>query len=72
MPTWSRVTLLVTVATVLLAGCGVSIPTDPEGTLEPSVTQLEEARRRCAELDWKLHDVVIIPVPELPVPIGQG
>ena len=34
MPTWSRVTLLVTVVTVLLAGCGVSIPTDPEGTLE--------------------------------------
>ena len=29
-----RVTLLVTVVTALLAGCGVSIPTDPEGTLE--------------------------------------
>ena len=34
MPTWSRVTLLVTVVTALFAGCGVTIPTDPEGTLE--------------------------------------
>jgi polar amino acid transport system substrate-binding protein len=29
-----RVTLLVTVVAALLAGCGVTIPTDPEGTLE--------------------------------------
>jgi polar amino acid transport system substrate-binding protein len=29
-----RVILLVTVVTGLLAACGVSIPTDPEGTLE--------------------------------------
>ena len=44
----------------------------PQAGQEPSVSQLEDARRGCAELDWKLHDVVIIPVPELPVPIGQG
>ena len=34
MPRWWRVTLLVTVVTALFAGCGVTIPTDPEGTLE--------------------------------------
>jgi divalent metal cation (Fe/Co/Zn/Cd) transporter len=43
----------------------------PKAGREPSVSQLDEARRSCAELDWKLHDVVIIPVPELPLPIGQ-
>ena len=43
----------------------------PKAGREPSLSQLEDARRGCAELDWKLHDVVIIPVPELPVPIGQ-
>lgn len=29
-----RVTLLATVVAALLAGCGVTVPTDPEGTLE--------------------------------------
>jgi cation diffusion facilitator family transporter len=43
----------------------------PKAGREPSVSQLDEARRGCADLDWKLHDVVIIPVPELPLPIGQ-
>ena len=38
---------------------------------EPSVNQLDDARRGIADLDWKLHDVVIIPVPKLPVPIGE-
>jgi cation diffusion facilitator family transporter len=42
----------------------------PKAGREPSVDQLEDARRGCVELDWRLHDVVIIPVPELPVPIG--
>jgi divalent metal cation (Fe/Co/Zn/Cd) transporter len=42
----------------------------PKAGREPSVDQLEEARLGCVELDWRLHDVVIIPVPELPVPIG--
>ena len=36
-----------------------------------TVSQLEDARRGIADLDWKLHDVVIIPVPKLPVPIGE-
>jgi cation diffusion facilitator family transporter len=42
----------------------------PKAGRQPSVDQLEEARLGCVELDWRLHDVVIIPVPELPVPIG--
>ena len=42
----------------------------PKAGREPSVDQLEEARLGCVELDWRLHDVVIIPVPELPVPVG--
>jgi hypothetical protein len=31
---WRGTLLLVTVVAVLVAGCGVTIPTDPEGTLE--------------------------------------
>jgi divalent metal cation (Fe/Co/Zn/Cd) transporter len=44
----------------------------PKPGQDPSVAQLNEAREHCAALDWRLHDVVIIPVPELPVHIGQG
>jgi cation diffusion facilitator family transporter len=43
----------------------------PKAGSEPSVDQLDAARRGCAGLDWKLHDLVIIPVPRLPVPLGQ-
>jgi len=31
-----------------------------------SVADLEAARDSCRELDWKIHDVVIVPVSELP------
>ncbi|HYI58630.1 MAG TPA: cation transporter [Microlunatus sp.] len=31
----------------------------------PTVAMLEEARRRCIALDWRLEDVVVIPVDEL-------
>jgi cation diffusion facilitator family transporter len=44
----------------------------PKPGREPSVDQLEEARRGCAALDWRLHDLVIIPVPKLPIPVGPG
>lgn len=37
----------------------------PEGRA-PSLTELEEARSTCADMDWKLHDLVIIPVGEMP------
>jgi cation diffusion facilitator family transporter len=44
----------------------------PRDGHEPSVVELEETRRGCSELDWRLHDVVVVPVPELPVEIGQN
>lgn len=37
----------------------------PEGR-EPTLAELEEARSTCADMDWKLHDFVIIPVSEMP------
>lgn len=37
----------------------------PEGR-PPSLEELEEARTTCADMDWKLHDLVIIPVEEMP------
>lgn len=36
-----------------------------EGRL-PSLKSMEEARKACAGLDWKVQDLVIIPVEELP------
>jgi divalent metal cation (Fe/Co/Zn/Cd) transporter len=44
----------------------------PRDGHDPSVEELEEARCRCAELDWRLHDVVLVPVPKLPVELGQN
>jgi divalent metal cation (Fe/Co/Zn/Cd) transporter len=44
----------------------------PRDGREPSVAGLEEARLGCTELDWRLHDVVLVPVPELPVEIGRN
>ena len=44
----------------------------PERGREPSVAELEQARRGCGELDWRLHDVVLVLVPELPVEVGPG
>jgi hypothetical protein len=38
----------------------------PAGGPHPSLEALEEARRECATLDWKVQDLVIIPVAELP------
>lgn len=37
----------------------------PEGRT-PSLAELEEARTTCADMDWKLHDLVIVPVGEMP------
>ena len=44
----------------------------PKDGYQPSVAELEEVRRGCNELDWRLHDVVIVPVPELPVEISRN
>ena len=38
----------------------------PVGGAAPTVQQIAELRDRLDELDWKLHDIVIAPVPELP------
>jgi cation diffusion facilitator family transporter len=38
----------------------------PAGDTLPSLTALEEARKGCAGLDWKVQDLVIVPVAELP------
>jgi len=38
----------------------------PDPAAPPSVEVLDAARRQCVQLDWRLEDVVVIPVPELP------
>src|SRR5699024_7350269 len=38
----------------------------PVGGAAPAVQQFAELRARFDALDWKLHDIVIAPVPELP------
>ena len=32
----------------------------------PSLAQLAEAHHGCVELDWKVQDIVLVPVAELP------
>ncbi len=43
----------------------------PERGHESSVAEFENARRGCSELDWRLHDVVLVPVPELPAALAR-
>lgn len=38
----------------------------PAAGTEPSLDRIAALRDRIEELDWKVHDVVIAPVPELP------
>jgi cation diffusion facilitator family transporter len=38
----------------------------PRGGRTPSLTKLVAAREACEELDWKLHDVTVVLVDELP------
>lgn len=38
----------------------------PDPARPPSVEELRRARQQCQDLDWKLLDVVVVPVPELP------
>lgn len=44
------------------------VPRDPQ---KISVAQLDEAREACIELDWKVQDLVIIPVLELPAVVRE-
>ncbi|MGP0221366.1 cation transporter [Paenarthrobacter sp. NCHU4564] len=38
----------------------------------PTLDMLEAARKECSSLDWKLKDLVIIPVPDLPAELLPG
>jgi divalent metal cation (Fe/Co/Zn/Cd) transporter len=38
----------------------------------PSMEQLESARQACIDLDWKVRDMVIVPVAELPAELLPG
>ena len=38
----------------------------PSGGVPPSLDELERVRRAVTELDWKLQDVVVVPVAGLP------
>jgi cation diffusion facilitator family transporter len=38
----------------------------PEGNRHPSLEDLEKAREGCARLDWKVQDMVLVPVSQLP------
>jgi cation diffusion facilitator family transporter len=38
----------------------------PRSGEDPSINRLEQARQACVDLDWKVQDMVIVPVAELP------
>lgn len=38
----------------------------------PSLDQLKAARRACIDLDWKVQDMVLVPVAELPAELLPG
>src|SRR5690554_3314489 len=42
----------------------------PKHGRAPSLRRLEAARDRCIALDWKIQDIVVIPVAELPEEVG--
>ena len=47
----------------------------PRDGCEPSVKTIEQARTACANIDWRMLDVVVVPVPALPAevaPPGRG
>jgi divalent metal cation (Fe/Co/Zn/Cd) transporter len=42
----------------------------PKHGWAPSLRRLEQARDRCIALDWKIQDIVVVPVAELPEEVG--
>lgn len=36
----------------------------------PSLDELEEARQACIDIDWKVQDIVLVPIRELPEVVG--
>jgi cation diffusion facilitator family transporter len=44
----------------------------PKAGVDPSISRLEQARQACIDLDWKVQDMVVIPVAELPEELLPG
>ena len=44
----------------------------PAGSVSPTLDQLEEAVDLLRDLDWKIHDVVVMPVRDLPDTVPDG
>ncbi len=44
----------------------------PRRGMMPTLDQLLDARDACIELDWKIQDIVIVPIDELPEEVGGG
>lgn len=42
----------------------------PRRKRSPSLAQLTEARDACINLDWKIQDIVLVPIDELPEEVG--
>jgi len=38
----------------------------------PTIAQLTDARDACIELDWKVQDIVLVPIDQLPEEVGGG
>jgi len=44
----------------------------PRGRRSPALDDLEAARRACIDLDWRVQDIVLVPVRELPEVVDAG
>lgn len=42
----------------------------PRRGMHPSMQQLMDARDGCIDLDWKIQDIVVVPIDELPEEVG--
>lgn len=42
----------------------------PRHGMHPSLQQLMDARDGCIDLDWKIQDIVVVPIDELPEEVG--
>ncbi|MEV7633048.1 cation diffusion facilitator family transporter [Microbacterium sp. NPDC089318] len=44
----------------------------PRGDTMPTMEQLTDARDACIALDWKVQDIVVVPIDRLPEEVGGG
>ena len=42
----------------------------PRRGMMPTLDQLPDARDACIDLDWKIQDIVLVPIDELPEEVG--